>query len=178
MLRRGCALHCAHHSIVSLIASPCCSYETRCLGPDLIGGPGALHSVASAYAAIAFVALTVVNAGRPSSTRQCHGSEAAAHRRRIAERCMGRAAPSTREQHGCKVVKAASGAIRCDMPMRRSRSAVGARAGFWRRGSAKYRHRKFRAVCSTRDSSVRSSADAECRIFPRSSVPRPRDRTG
>src|ERR1700730_18574106 len=91
VLRRGCALHCAHHSIVSLIASPCCSYETRCLGPDLIGGrPGALHSVASTYAAIALVALTVVNAGRPSSTRQCHGSEAAAHRRRIAERCMGR----------------------------------------------------------------------------------------
>src|ERR1700719_844573 len=33
VLRHGCALHCGHHSIVSLIASPCCSYETRCLGP-------------------------------------------------------------------------------------------------------------------------------------------------
>jgi len=43
-----------------------------------------------AYAAIAPVALTVVNAGRPWSIRQCHGSEGAVHRRRIAERCMGR----------------------------------------------------------------------------------------
>jgi len=57
---------------------------------SLIGGPGALHSVASAYAAVALVALTVVNAGRPSSTRQCHGCEGAAQRRRIAERWMGR----------------------------------------------------------------------------------------
>jgi len=57
---------------------------------SLIGGPGAVHSVASVYAVIALVALTVVNAGRPSSTRQCHWSEGAAHRRRIAGRCMGR----------------------------------------------------------------------------------------
>ena len=50
-----------------------------------IGGPGALYG---AYAAIAPVALTVVNAGRYWSTRQCHGSEGAGHRRRSAARCL------------------------------------------------------------------------------------------
>jgi hypothetical protein len=34
-------------------------------GPDLIGGPGALQSVASAYAAIALVALTAINFWKP-----------------------------------------------------------------------------------------------------------------
>src|SRR4030081_4155428 len=69
VLRHGCALHCGHHSIVSSIASP--RLLTRKPAPrpgSLIGGPGALHSVASGYAAIALVALTVVNAGRPSSS--------------------------------------------------------------------------------------------------------------
>src|SRR5258705_3625734 len=91
VLRHGCALHCGHHSIVSSIASPRLLTRKPMPRPgSLIGGPGALHYVASAYAAIALVALTVVNAGRPSSTLQCPGSEGAANRRPISERCMGR----------------------------------------------------------------------------------------
>src|SRR3979490_3320198 len=69
VLRHGCALHCGYHSIVSSIASPLSLIRKPVPRPgSLIGGPGALHSVASAYAAVALVALTVVKVWRPSST--------------------------------------------------------------------------------------------------------------
>jgi hypothetical protein len=67
VLRHGWALHRGHHSIVSSIASPLLLIRKPVPRPgSLIGGPGALYSVANANAAIALVALTVVNAGRPS----------------------------------------------------------------------------------------------------------------
>src|ERR1700730_9195096 len=72
VLRHGCALYGGYHSIVSSIASPLLLIRKSAprLG-SLIGGPAALHAVAGVYAAIGLVALTVVNAGRPLSTRQC-----------------------------------------------------------------------------------------------------------
>src|ERR1700681_4060373 len=69
VLRHGRALHGGHHSIVSPIASPRLLIRRPVPRPgSLIGGPGALHSVASVYAVIALVALTVVNCG-PSTNR-------------------------------------------------------------------------------------------------------------
>src|SRR3981081_4899454 len=74
VLRHGCALHCGRHSVVSSIASPLLLIRKPVPRPgSLIGGPGALHSVASAYAAVALVALTVVNAGRPRQLGRVQG---------------------------------------------------------------------------------------------------------